>query len=338
MLCNKETKVLVQGITGKEGRRHTKMMLEYGTRIVAGVTPGRGGQFVEGVPVFNTIREAQEKIGKIDASVIFVPALIKKKQPGGRGTRIIIRAAEQAILEAAAAEIPLVVCITEGIPVWGMARIKAELESRKTLLIGPNTPGIIKPGECKIGIQPGYIFKKGSVALLTRSGSLSFEVASQLQKEGMGISVAIGIGGDPIIGTDFVLFLKLLKDDPETEAVVIVGEIGGRFEQDAADYIVAVRYPKPVLAFIPGIHAPKGKRMGHAGAIIGSTQESAQVKLDYFEKRGVATCRDLLEIGKNTKDLLERFWRQRAGEGIHRLIKSRRSLPKSKTPLRKEGS
>lgn len=269
ILVNNDSKVLVQGITGSHGQFHTKQMLEYGTKIVGGVTPGKGGMESLGVPVFDTVREAVEKTGA-NVSVIFVPAAF----------------AADGILEAADAGIELVVCITEGIPVQDMMRVKHYLKDKNTRLIGANCPGIITPGECKVGILPGSIHKKGHVGVISRSGTLTYEAVNQLSTRGIGQSTAIGIGGDPIKGIGFIEALELFNNDPETLAVVLIGEIGGSGEEDAAEYIKN-NMTKPVAAFIAGSTAPAGKRMGHAGAIIMGGKGTAAGKKQALVSAGV---------------------------------------------------
>jgi len=261
ILVNRDTRVIVQGITGATGLFHTKKSLEYGTKIVGGVTPGKGGTTVEGIPVFNTVQEAVDKTGA-NASVIFVPPAF----------------AADAIMEAADAGVELVVCITEGIPVLDMVKVKRFLEGKKTRLIGPNCPGVITPGECRIGIMPGYIHMPGKVGVVSRSGTLTYEAVHQLTSRGIGQSTAVGIGGDPVNGTNFIDVLKLFNEDPDTEAVILIGEIGGNAEEKAAEWIKE-NMKKPVVAFIGGQTAPPGKRMGHAGAIISGGQGTAKEKL-----------------------------------------------------------
>ncbi|NPB03849.1 MAG: succinate--CoA ligase subunit alpha [Thermotogae bacterium] len=286
ILLSKENKVLVQGITGRDGSFHTKLMLDYGTNIVAGVTPGKGGQEVHGVPVFNTVKEAVERTGA-DTSIIFVPA----------------RFAGDAIMEAADSGIKLIVVITEGIPVKDVMEAKAFAESKGARIIGPNCPGLITPGQAKVGIMPGRIFKEGKVGVVSRSGTLTYEIVSHLTASGLGQSTAIGIGGDPVIGTKFIDALKLFKEDPQTEAVVLIGEIGGTDEQDAADYI-ASEFNKPVVAFIAGRTAPKEKRMGHAGAIIMGSEGTYEEKRKKFESVGVPVADLPEEVPKLLKELL----------------------------------
>ncbi len=286
ILVGKDTKVLVQGITGRDGSFHTKLMKEYGTNVVGGVTPGKGGLTVEGVPVFNTVHEAVDKTGA-NASVIFVPAPF----------------AADAIMEAADAGVELVVAITEGIPVNDMLRVVRFLEEKGTRLIGPNCPGLITPDEAKLGILPGQIFKRGPVGVISRSGTLTYEIVSHLTANGLGQSTAIGIGGDPIIGSKFIDLLKLFKDDPETEAVVVIGEIGGTDEQDAAEYIKS-EFNKPVVAFIAGRTAPPEKRMGHAGAIISGSSGTAEEKIKAFNAAGVPVAAEPAEVAILLKEKL----------------------------------
>jgi succinyl-CoA synthetase alpha subunit len=271
ILVNKHTRLLVQGITGREGTFHSRQMLEYGTQVVAGVTPGKGGQWaVEGkIPVFDTVKEAVEATDA-DASVIYVPA----------------RFAPDAILEAADEGLPLVVCITEGVPTQDMIRVRAYLDQRGTRLIGPNCPGVITPGEAKVGIMPGQIHKPGPIGVISRSGTLTYEVVYALTLRGIGQSTCVGIGGDPVNGSNFIDILELFESDPMTEQVVMIGEIGGNDEEQAADYIAA-RMSKPVTAFVAGRTAPPGKRMGHAGAIIEGGTGLAADKIAALEAIGV---------------------------------------------------
>lgn len=288
ILINKETRVLVQGITGREGSFHAKKMLEYGTKIIAGVVPGKGGMFFENkIPIFDSVEEAAEN-EKIDASVIFVPPA----------------AAAGAIIEAAQAKIPLVAAITEGIPVLEMLKIKKYLSLAKTRLIGPNCPGIIVPEECKIGIMPGNIHKKGNVGVVSRSGTLTYEAVKQLTDLGVGQSTCVGIGGDPIIGTSFVEILKMFEKDPQTEIIVIIGEIGGNAEEKAAEYVKR-KVTKPVVGYVCGISAPPEKRMGHAGALISKRSETAAEKIKILEKAGVIMAKNPTKIGETVKMLLD---------------------------------
>jgi len=289
IFVNKDTRVIVQGITGHQGSFHTQQMIDYGTHIVGGVTPGKAGQIVLGMPVFNTVKDAVDAT-HANASVIYVPPAY----------------AAGAIKEAIDAGIALIVCITEGIPILDMAKIKHYLEGKPTRLIGPNCPGIITPGECKIGIMPGYIHKKGHVGIISRSGTLTYEAVKQLSDRNIGQSTVIGIGGDPIKGTSFVDALQAFEADPETKAVVINGEIGGSGEEEAADYI-AKHMTKPVVAFIGGQSAPKGKRMGHAGAIIMGSKGTAEGKMEALRKAGVAIAMTPDTIGETlVKTLSER--------------------------------
>jgi succinyl-CoA synthetase alpha subunit len=281
ILVTKNTRLLVQGITGKEGSFHTAQCKAYGTRVVAGVTPGKGGQAHEDVPVFNSVKEAREKTGA-DASMIFVPPPF----------------AADAIMEAVDAEIELVVCITEGIPVLDMMRVKKFMAGKKSRLIGPNCPGIITPGECKIGIMPGPMHKPGGpIGVVSRSGTLTYEVVHQLTGWGIGQTTCIGIGGDPVNGTNFIDVLSAFQDDPETEGIVMVGEIGGTAEEDAAAYIKA-HVTKPVVGFIAGLTAPPGRRMGHAGAIISGSSGTGQAKVAAMRKNGIIVCENLGELGE----------------------------------------
>jgi succinyl-CoA synthetase alpha subunit len=279
VLVGKQTRVLTQGITGATGQLHTRLCREYGTQMVAGVTPGRGGTDFEGIPIFDTVSAAVRATGA-DASVIYVP-------PGG---------AADAIMEAADAGIPVVVCITEGVPVLDMVRVKRFLEGRPTRLVGPNCPGVITPGECKIGIMPGYIHKPGRIGVVSRSGTLTYEAVFQLTNLGIGQSTCIGIGGDPIIGTGFVDALRLFQEDPGTDGIVLIGEIGGAAEEDAAAFIKA-NVTKPVVGFIAGQTAPKGKRMGHAGAIIAGGKGTAAEKIAAFRAAGVTVAPHPAELG-----------------------------------------
>ena len=288
ILVNKSTRVVVQGITGREGSFHATQCKAYGTQVVAGVTPGKGGQEVEGIPVFNTVRDAVQKT-RCDTALIFVPAAF-----GG-----------DAILEAADAGIRLIICITEGIPINDMVRVTRALRSRDVRLIGPNCPGVITPDECKIGIMPGFIHKKGRVGVISRSGTLTYEAVNQLTNLGLGETTCIGIGGDPIIGTSYIELLAMFEKDPETEAVVMIGEIGGEAEDRAAAWIKA-NMRKPVVAFIAGITAPPGRRMGHAGAIITGGKGTAAEKMAALEAAGVRVCRNPAEIGETAKAALGR--------------------------------
>jgi len=287
VLVNRETRVLVQGITGKEGSFQTQRCIEYGTKVVAGVTPGRGGETTEhGVPVFNTVAEAVRETGA-DCSLIFVPPPF----------------AADAILEAADARLPLAVCITEGIPTMDMVKVKRAMEGGATRLIGPNCPGVITAGECRVGIMPGHVFSMGSVGVVSRSGTLVYEAVDQLTRRGIGQTTCIGVGGDPIIGTNQRQALTLLNEDPDTAAVVLIGEIGGQAEQDAAEYIKK-HMRKPVIAFIAGSTAPPGRRMGHAGAIISGNTGTAAAKKAALAEAGAVISESPAEIGATTERVL----------------------------------
>lgn len=286
VLIDENTKVFVQAITGSEGSFHTRQMLEYGTKVVGGATPGKGGQEFEGIPVFNTVAEGVEASGA-NASIIFVPAPF----------------AADAIMEAADAGLELVICISENIPVSDMVKAYHYVQARSTWLIGPNCPGVISPGKSKVGIMPDFIHQRGRVGIISRSGTLTYEAVGQLTERGLGQSTAIGIGGDPIIGTRFVDALALFKDDPETDAVVIIGEIGGTAEEEAAAYIKEC-YDKPVIGFIAGRTAPPGRRMGHAGAIISGGKGTAEDKMAAMREAGIHICESPAEIGETVEKVL----------------------------------
>jgi succinyl-CoA synthetase alpha subunit len=285
IFVNKDTRLLVQGITGNEGSFHARQCIEYGTKVVAGVTPGKGGQKLDSVPVFNTVAQGVKETGA-DASLILVPP------PFGA----------DAIMEAADAGIRLIVCITEGIPILDMVKVKNFLATKNCRLIGPNCPGIITPGECKIGIMPGKIHKQGSIGVVSRSGTLTYEVVDQLTKLGMGQSTCIGIGGDPVNGTNFIDVLSAFQADDDTSAIVMVGEIGGSAEEEAAAYINE-KLTKPVVGFIAGLTAPPGRRMGHAGAIISGSSGTGEAKIAAFKENGIHVCENLGQIGRICKDV-----------------------------------
>ena len=287
ILIDDHTRVVVQGITGGEGTFHSKQMIEYGTKVVAGVTPGKGGMVHEGVPVFNTVVEAVKETGA-NASGIFVPPSF----------------AADAVMEAADAGIRVIVCISEGIPTMDMVKATTYLEGKDVRLVGPNCPGVITPGKCKIGIMPGFIHKQGRIGVISRSGTLTYEAVDQLTKVGLGQTTCIGLGGDPIVGTRFIDALRLFKDDSETEGVVMIGEIGGTDEEIAAEYIQK-EFNKPVVAFIAGSTAPPGKRMGHAGAIIAGGKGTAKEKIEALRAAGVTVSDSPAEIGNTMKKVLE---------------------------------
>jgi len=286
VLVNASSKIICQGITGSQGTFHTEQCIEYGTQIIGGVTPGRGGQEHLGVPVFNSVREAKESI-EFEVSMIFVPP----------------KFAADAIIAAVEAEVGLIVCITEGIPVQDMIEIKACLKSSSSVLLGPNCPGIITPDESKIGIMPGFIHQKGSIGIISRSGTLTYEAVHQTTKHGLGQSTCIGIGGDPIKGLNFIDCLKLFESDIDTQGIVLVGEIGGSDEEKAAEYIKE-HVTKPVVAYIAGVSAPPGKRMGHAGAIVTGTEGTADSKYEAFQEAGVHTVESPALIGEKMKSVL----------------------------------
>jgi succinyl-CoA synthetase alpha subunit len=286
ILVGKDSRLLVQGITGREGSFHTQQMVNYGTRVVAGVTPGKSGQIIEGVPVFNTVAEAVREEGA-DVSVIFVPPAF----------------AADAIMEAVASGVGVIVCITEGIPTLDMVRVKHYLKDKASVLIGPNCPGIITPGACKAGIMPGYIFKAGGIGVISRSGTLTYEVVNQITNQGLGQSTCIGIGGDPIIGLSFIELLTYFREDDQTQGVILIGEIGGSAEEEAARFI-REEFPKPVVTFIAGQTAPPGRRMGHAGAIISGKSGTAQEKMAVLEAAGIRVVMDLTKVGQVVREVI----------------------------------
>ena len=289
VLVNKDSRIIVQGFTGKEGTFHAQQMLEYGTNVVGGVTPGKGGQTHLDRPVFNTVEDAVKQAGA-DTSIIFVPPAY----------------AADAIIEAAQAGIKVIVAITEGIPIQDMVRAKAYISDKGCRLIGPNCPGIITPDEAKVGIMPGIVFKRGTIGLVSKSGTLTYEAADQVAKAGLGISTAIGIGGDPIIGTTTREAVELFMNDPETEAIVMIGEIGGGLEAEAARWIRATGNKKPVIGFIAGQTAPKGRKMGHAGAIVGGAEDTAAAKMAIMAENGIYVVESPAQIGATVKKVLGR--------------------------------
>lgn len=286
ILVGKDSRILVQGITGREGSFHTQQMLSYGTKVVAGVTPGKAGQSMEGVPIYNTVEDAVREQGA-NCSIIFVPPAF----------------AADAIMEAAAVGIGVIVCITEGIPTLDMVRAKHYLKDKPSVLIGPNCPGIISPGTCKVGIMPGYIFQAGSIGVISRSGTLTYEVVDQISKQGLGQSTCIGIGGDPIIGLSFIDLLTYFAGDEQTQGVVLIGEIGGTAEEEAALFIQR-NFPKPVVTFIAGQTAPPGRRMGHAGAIISGKAGTAQGKMAALKAAGIRVVMDLTQVGEAVREVM----------------------------------
>ncbi|TRX35820.1 succinate--CoA ligase subunit alpha [Flavobacterium sp. ZT3R18] len=287
VLVNKDSKIIVQGFTGSEGTFHASQMIEYGTNVVGGVTPGKGGTTHLDLPVFNTVKDAVDQAGA-DTTIIFVPPAF----------------AADAIMEAADAGIKVIIAITEGIPVADMIKANSYVKERNARLIGPNCPGVITPGEAKVGIMPGFVFKKGTVGIVSKSGTLTYEAADQVVKQGLGITTAIGIGGDPIIGTTTKEAVELLMNDPETECIVMIGEIGGQLEADAAKWIKADGNRKPVVGFIAGVTAPAGRTMGHAGAIVGGSDDTAEAKKQIMRECGIHVVDSPAEIGKKVKEVL----------------------------------
>jgi succinyl-CoA synthetase alpha subunit len=285
ILVDENTRLLVQGITGREGQFHTRQCAAYGTKVVAGVTPGKGGQRMDGIPVFNTVEQALRETGA-NVSMIFVPPAF----------------AADAMMESAAAGIAVIVAITEGIPVQDMMKAYHFVKSTSSRLIGPNCPGVISPGKCKVGIMPAPIHMEGAVGVVSRSGTLTYEVVDQLTKNGVGQSTCLGIGGDPVIGTNFIEALKLFQADPGTSGIVMVGEIGGSAEEDAAAFIVR-EVSKPVIGFVAGLTAPPGRRMGHAGAIISGSSGTAQAKIEAMEKAGITVVKNLGQLGSTAREV-----------------------------------
>ena len=288
VLVNKDSKVIVQGFTGSEGTFHAEQMIEYGTNVVGGVTPGKGGQSHLNKPVFNTVSQAVKETGA-NVSIIFVPPAF----------------AADAIMEAADAGIEVIITITEGIPVSDMIKVNDYIQNKSCRLVGPNCPGVITPGEAKVGIMPGFVFKKGKIGIVSKSGTLTYEAADQVVKQGLGISTAIGIGGDPIIGTTTKEAVELLMNDDETECIVMIGEIGGQLEADAAQWIKANGNRKPVIGFIAGETAPAGRTMGHAGAIVGGSEDTAQAKKAILKENGIHVVDSPAEIGKKVAEVLK---------------------------------
>ncbi|WP_353147896.1 succinate--CoA ligase subunit alpha [Flavobacterium sp.] len=287
VLVNKNSKIIVQGFTGSEGTFHASQMIEYGTNVVGGVTPGKGGTLHLERPVFNTVKDAVKTAGA-DTSIIFVPPAF----------------AADAIMEAADAGIKVIICITEGIPVADMIKAYDFIQGKDCRLVGPNCPGVITPGEAKVGIMPGFVFKKGTVGIVSKSGTLTYEAADQVVKQGLGITTAIGIGGDPIIGTTTKQAVELLMNDPETECIIMIGEIGGQLEADAAKWVKADGNRKPVVGFIAGETAPKGRTMGHAGAIVGGADDTAEAKKRIMRECGIHVVDSPAEIGKKVKEIM----------------------------------
>ncbi|WP_457610134.1 succinate--CoA ligase subunit alpha [Lutibacter sp.] len=287
VLVNKNSNIIVQGFTGGEGTFHATQMIDYGTNVVGGVTPGKGGQTHLGKPVFNTVQDAVDKVAA-DTSIIFVPPAF----------------AGDAIMEAAAAGIKVIICITEGIPIADMVKVKAYIDNKECRLVGPNCPGVITPEEAKVGIMPGFIFKKGNIGIVSKSGTLTYEAADQVVKNGYGISTAIGIGGDPIIGTTTKDAIEMFMNDDETDAIVMIGEIGGQLEAEAARWIKENGNKKPVIGFIAGQTAPKGRTMGHAGAIVGGKDDTAQAKMAILKENGIHVVESPAKIGEKVAEIL----------------------------------
>ena len=323
ILVSKKTRLVVQGITGSEGSFHTGQMIEYGTKVVAGVTPGKGGTKFEGIPIYNTVEEAVKE-QKANTSVIFVPPAF----------------AADAILEAANAGIKVIICITEGIPTNDMLKVYNAIKHKDVVLIGPNCPGVISPGQAKVGIMPGFIHKKGKIGVVSRSGTLTYEAVKQLTDVGLGQSTCVGIGGDPIIGSKFVDIIKMFNEDPDTEGIVMIGEIGGSAEEEAADFIKK-NVKKPVVGFIAGRTAPPGRRMGHAGAIISGGKGTAAEKMTAMKKAGISVVESPAEIGITMFKAIEKIKKVKATKSVSKkvkTVKSKSSDKKSKSSKKEKPS
>lgn len=318
ILVDKKTRLVVQGITGSEGSFHTEQMIEYGTKVVAGVTPGKGGTTFNGVPVFNTVAEAVEKT-KANTSIIFVPPAF----------------AADAVLEAANSAIKIIICITEGIPAADMIKVYNSIKTNGVVLVGPNCPGVISPGKAKVGIMPGFVHKKGTIGVVSRSGTLTYEAVKQLVDVGLGQSTAVGIGGDPVIGSKFIDIIKLFNEDPETEGIVMIGEIGGSAEEEAAAFIKK-NVKKPVVGFIAGRTAPPGRRMGHAGAIISGGKGTAAEKMAAMKKAGIFVVENPAEIGTTMFQALKKMKKKKHKKASAKKASSKRNQEKKKSSSKKK--